>query len=133
MSNTNKQIFGYFIHPNVQVDVIHSRIININSVVAEGGKGIITLRTTMMRLLSYLLEHANGEIILNDEILLNVWDKHELSSSTQRLWQVMQALKQRLNVVGIPDDFIIRVETKGFFIREGVVTPLYYKKLLSIS
>lgn len=133
MSDTNKQIFGYFIPPNVQVDVIHSRIININSVVAEGGKGIITLRTTMMRLLSYLLEHANGEIILNDEILLNVWDKHELSSSTQRLWQVMQALKQRLNVVGIPDDFIIRVETKGFFIREGAVTPLYYKKLLSIS
>ncbi|RWR00939.1 hypothetical protein ED28_15930 [[Pantoea] beijingensis] len=130
MNDANRQVFGYFIHPDVQVDIVHNRIININAVGLSRGGNIITLRKTMMRLLAYLLENANGKVIQNDEILLNVWDKYELSSSTQRLWQVMQALRQRLNAVGIPNDFIIRVETKGFFIREGAVTPLYYKKTI---
>lgn len=64
---------------------------------------------------------------------LNVWDNYGLSSSNQRLWQVMNALKIKLNSVGVTEDFIMRVESKGYYVRENLVNILYTNKKSSFA
>ncbi len=83
----------------------------------------------MMRLFIYLLENADSKVIGNEEILTNVWDKYGLSSSSQRLWQVMHCLRNKLSTLGIAEDFITRTEedhVRGFCINKERVTPIYY-------
>ncbi|CAI1873426.1 Uncharacterised protein [Serratia fonticola] len=123
-----KTIFGYYIGSDVHFDVTNKTLINVSAVLRIRQKKSVLLRDTMFRLFLFLLENANGTIVDNSDILINVWDKHGLSSSNQRLWQVMQALKAKLSYVGVPDDFIMRVESKGYYVRENMITVLYSEK-----
>lgn len=86
------------------------------------------LRETMFRLFLYLLENADDGIMDNTEILVNVWDKYGLSSSNQRLWQVMSGLKNKLCAVGVPEGFIMRVESRGYYVRKDLITVLYCER-----
>ncbi|HBE9181138.1 TPA: hypothetical protein KNH08_004064 [Serratia fonticola] len=124
-----KYTFGYYIGSDVHFDIQKKLLVNVNQRAQK--KVQVVLRDTMFRLFIYLLEHADGTIVDNSDILLNVWDKYGLSSSNQRLWQVMQALKFKLNLVGIPSDFIMRVESKGYYVRENMITVLYSDKKAS--
>ncbi|WP_025121472.1 MULTISPECIES: helix-turn-helix domain-containing protein [unclassified Serratia (in: enterobacteria)] len=126
-----KIIFGYYIGTDVHFDLNKKTLVNVNINPRSHQRMQVMLRDTMFRLFVFLIEHANGSIIHNSEILLNVWDKHGLSSSNQRLWQVMQALKFKLNLVGVPDDFIMRVESKGYYVKEHILTVLYSEKMSS--
>ena len=123
------KILGYLIESNIQVNISHNILINIRLLVLEKKPNRIILRKTMMRLFIYLLENANNTVIESEEILVNVWDKHGLSSSSQRLWQVMRDLKKKLVTIGISEGFITRVEKgniMGFSINPHQVTPIYY-------
>ncbi|WP_147199794.1 hypothetical protein [Pantoea sp. CCBC3-3-1] len=123
------KVFGYLIESDIQVNISYNSLINIKSLISEKKPNRLILRKTMMRLFIYLLKNANNAVIENEEILTNVWDKHGLSSSSQRLWQVMKDLKNKLIVIGISEDFIKRVEkgnTMGFRINPHSVTPIYY-------
>ncbi|CAI2136001.1 Uncharacterised protein [Serratia quinivorans] len=80
----------------------------------------------MVRLLFFLLSRRDEEEIKIDELLFHVWDKYDLQSSSQRVWQVMQALKFRLKIMGVPDDFITRTDNKSYKIRGDLVTPIYF-------
>ncbi|CAI1604303.1 winged helix-turn-helix domain-containing protein [Serratia fonticola] len=123
-----KQVFGYHIEPDIYIEIAKKRVINTNfDNHSYGGKQTI-LRDTMFRLLLCLLENANGSTISNSTLLLGVWDMSGLVSSNQRLWQVMQSLKSKLHLVGISDNFILRVESKGYYVRESMVTVLYGEK-----
>lgn len=124
-----KYTFGYYIGSDVHFDIQKKLLVNVNQRAQK--KVQVVLRDTMFRLFIYLLEHADGTIVDNSDTLLNVWDKYGLSSSNQRLWQVMQALKFKLNLVGIPSDFIMRVESKGYYVRENMITVLYSDKKTS--
>ncbi|WP_380180257.1 transcriptional regulator [Kalamiella sp. sgz302252] len=129
MDRQSAKIYGYRIEPDIQVDIAQNRIINITQLTNEKGKSVVKLRKTMMRLFIYLLENANGKVVGNEEILTNVWDKYGLSSSSQRLWQVMRCLRNNLAKLGIAEDFIIRAEkdhVRGFYINKDRVTPIYY-------
>jgi len=129
MDLKSAKVYGYMIESDIQVNISQNRIINITQLTNEKSRSVIRLRKTMMRLFIYLLENANGNVIGNEEILTNVWDNHGLSSSSQRLWQVMRCLKNKLIMMGIPEDFIIKAEKdhiKGFCINKDRVMPIYY-------
>lgn len=121
----DKHVFGYYIGTDVHFDIKNKTLINVNRNRPPRKNVQIELRDTMLRLLAFLLEHADGTITSNEDILVNVWDVNGLSSSNQRLWQVMKELKAKLCLVGIRDDFIMRVDSKGYYLRENLITVLY--------
>ena len=82
----------------------------------------------MANLLEYLLTHAVGEIVSDKTLQIQVWENNGLSCSSQRLWQVMKNLKNKLALVGLPDNFIIRVTGKGYMIAGEMVMELYCKR-----
>ncbi|NGX85868.1 winged helix-turn-helix domain-containing protein [Rahnella sp. Lac-M11] len=71
----------------------------------------------MMRLLIYMLETSGHRIVSNNEIMIQVWENHLVSASSQRLWQVMRELKKKLSLPGLPEEFIMRIESKGYFLK----------------
>ncbi|MGA5653521.1 winged helix-turn-helix domain-containing protein [Rahnella contaminans] len=109
-----ERLFGYSIGNNIIVDIQRNIVFGIIH-----GKKIqaITLRTTMMRLLIYMLETSGHRIVSNNEIMIQVWENHQLSASSQRLWQVMRELKKKLSLPGLPEEFIMRIESKGYFLK----------------
>lgn len=123
-----KNIFGYYIGADVHFDLANRTLINVNKNLSSRQKTQVILRDTMLHLFTFLLDNANGAVIDNNDILINVWEMRGLSSSNQRLWQVMQGLRKKLSLVGIPDDFIMRVESKGYYVRENAITVLYSEK-----
>lgn len=115
---------GYYIGNNVQVEINTGKIIAVDTRLSKR-QGYL-LRDTMLRLLLFLLDSTLKEGEVTDtEIMLNVWDKYGLQSSVSRLWQVIQALKYRLIVLGIPEDFIKRVKG-GYLIKAEMVKPYYF-------
>lgn len=124
----DKDLFGYRINQDVYVDIENKTLVNVSKVTSAHVRHSITLRDTMFRLFVFLLGNADGGIIENEEILTYVWDMYGLSSSNQRLWQVMHALKDKLRRAGLPEDFIMRIESKGYYVREDMITALYTKK-----
>lgn len=121
----NKVLFGYYIGQNVQFDIIHKHLINTGGKVKPGKRTRIPLRDTKLRLLMFLLANADKEVITTQRLMVNVWDKYGLRSSAPRLWQVMQDLKLTLSLMGIEDDFISRVDNKGYCIKHDVVSALF--------
>lgn len=124
-----KIILGYYIGSDVHFDIKKRMLINVNASLRSGLRPQVLFRETMFRLFMYLIENANGAVINDCVLLSNVWDKYGLNSSNQRLWQVMNALKHKMKVVGMPDDFIMRVESKGYYVRENMIIRLYGDKI----
>src|SRR5471030_602072 len=120
--------FGYRIKNDVYIDISHRRFIFFSSDKSGNGIHMLALRKTMMRLLVYLLENANVRLITDDEIMQNVWDIYGLSSSNQRLWQVMRDLKKKLSIAGVPDDLITRAERKGYHLKQEMIITLQYDR-----
>ena len=121
-----KELVGYYIGEKFQFDIQYKKVTSYD---CKGNpQNFFIMRDTMMRLFLYLLKNACDRIVTNEEILYNVWDLHGLKSSSQRLWQVMQTLRFKLAMLGIPHDFIMRVETleiKGYAIKRESIRPLY--------
>lgn len=82
----------------------------------------------MENLLVYLLENAHGIVVSDEALMLNVWEENSLSSSTQRLGQVIKDLKNVLAKAGIDEHIIFRVPGKGYVLDSGLVFPMYSKK-----
>lgn len=83
------------------------------------------LRSTMNQLLNYLILHSSDGVVTDDEIILNVWEKNELSGTYNRLWQVMQNLNKNLNKLGVREGLFMRVRGKGYYLISDKVIPLY--------
>ncbi|AUV02116.1 hypothetical protein AAIG33_26315 [Phytobacter ursingii] len=126
----NKVLFGYYIGPDIQLDIIHKHLINTSGRLKSGKRERIPLRDTKLRLLMYLLAHGDKGVITTQRLMVNVWDKYGLRSSAPRLWQVMQDLKLTLSMMGIDDDFISRVDNKGYQVNSAIVTALYCENRL---
>ena len=129
----NKVLFGYYIGQDIQFDSIHKHLINTGGKVKPGKRSRIPLRDTKLRLLMFLLANGDTGVITTHRLLVNVWDKYGLRSSAPRLWQVMQDLKLTLSLMGIEDDFISRVDNKGYQVKTEIVTALYCEKRLQIQ
>ena len=126
----NKVLFGYYIGQDIQLDIIHKHLINTSGRTKPGKRVRIPLRDTKLRLLMFLLANGNKGVITTQRIMVNVWDKYGLRSSAPRLWQVMQDLKLTLSIMGIEDDFISRVDNKGYQVNMDIVTTLYCESRL---
>lgn len=117
---------GYLIEGNVVYLHKTKRLICLNGY----GENII-LRKTMSHVLEYLFENATIDVVTDSELMENVWDKHGLSSSTQRVWQVMSNLKSKLFFLGLSDDVILRVSKKGYLLKGDSVERLFSSRITS--
>lgn len=118
--DNNIKLLGYRIDNRLYYSVENKTLISLG-----GSEKSIPLRTTKARLLEYLLLKSGGKIITDQELLINIWDKYGLSSSSQRLWLVMRELKVILGGFNVSDDLFMRVENNGYlvdvaFVREVV-------------
>ncbi|WP_411751575.1 winged helix-turn-helix domain-containing protein [Serratia sp. (in: enterobacteria)] len=126
-------LFGYIINDEYQVDIKSGSVIKLYNTIEYSHNGderfsnYLKLRETMLRLLTYLLAHASSGYVSNQELLVQVWENYNLSSSTTRLTQVVSELKARLSKIGMADDFIKTTRGKGYTLRGAAVTPLYIK------
>lgn len=117
---------GYLIEGKVVYLHKTKRLICLNGY----GEDII-LRKTMSHVLEYLFENATIDVVTDSELMENVWDKHGLSSSTQRVWQVMSNLKSKLFFLGLSDDVILRVSKKGYLLKGDSVERLFSSRITS--
>ncbi|MBK5144202.1 winged helix-turn-helix domain-containing protein [Budviciaceae bacterium BWR-B9] len=124
----DRDLFGFLINSDIQVDIDNRRLTKVSSEGTDNviSFGAITLKETMMRLLVYLLTHANDKAISRDEILVKVWDENNLTSSNQRLSQMIGELQSKLSIIGVPTDFITNVRGIGYKINGYYIRPLYY-------
>lgn len=124
-----RHLFGFIIDNDIQLDIANKRLVRIKSLAPEKWVhfSAVTLNDAMMRLLVFLLQHhGNGQKLTKTEILRRVWDENSYSSSSQKLWQTIKELRLRLDVIGLPHDFIINVKGAGYALNNPVVTPLFY-------
>lgn len=93
----------------------------------KGNQKHIYLRQTMFRLLEFLLERGNAGLLRDEIIMRTVWEGYGLKSSGPRLWQVMSELRKRLYGLGVEEDFIMRVEGRGYVINTAGYDPIYIR------
>ncbi|WP_240769905.1 winged helix-turn-helix domain-containing protein [Pantoea agglomerans] len=117
---------GYLIEGNVVYLHKTKRLICLNGYCED-----IILRKTMSHVLEYLFENATIDVVTDSELMENVWDKHGLSSSTQRVWQVMSNLKSKFFFLGLSDDVILRVSKKGYLLKSDSVERLFSSRITS--
>ncbi|MEE9653449.1 hypothetical protein V4836_04605 [Kluyvera ascorbata] len=99
--DNNIKLLGYRIDNRLYYSVENKTLISL-----DGSEKSISLRTTKARLLEYLLLKSGSKIITDQELLINIWDKYGLSSSSQRLWLVMRELKVILGGFNVSDDSV---------------------------
>lgn len=118
-------IYGYRLGKYNEVEFLPFK----KCLIKNGSPGQIEhLRQTMANLLEYLLAHAVGEVVADKVLQVQVWENNGLSCSSQRLWQVMNNLKNKLRKVDLPEDFIQRVTGKGYTIPQNMVLELYCRE-----
>ncbi len=120
-ADTELIIMGFLIEKRVIYDCRTKRLIGINGIAKE-----ISLRKTQSCLLEYLLNHGVNHVISDVQLMVDVWERHGLRASAQRVWQVISNLKDKVSQLGISDEFILRVSRKGYFIKSDSVQTLFY-------
>ncbi|MDI9802632.1 winged helix-turn-helix domain-containing protein [Citrobacter koseri] len=121
------QLQGFMIGREIFFDITEARIFRLpankmDNVVLFSG---IFFNSTMLHLFIYLLVNARTRHVPRDELLSNVWEKNELSASTQRLCKVVSNLNKKLSILGLPEDTIINVKGSGYVIKLDNIRPLY--------
>lgn len=112
------KLYGYLIDSSVIYLPFQQQLISNRGSACQ-------LRNTMSELLYFLMQHAEDGVVTDDDIILNVWEKNELSGTYSRLWQVMQDLKRKLDKVGVDSELFMRVRGKGYYLAPEKITPLY--------
>ncbi|MDP0522287.1 hypothetical protein QOT19_23475 [Serratia marcescens] len=127
----DEAIYGYVINDNIFFDIKRGCLWNID-VKNHGSKSIsrVVLRKTTNRLLTFMLHSytscgsADAEIDV-ENLMFNVWDKYNLQSSNQRLWQSIKFLNFKLIKLGEPEDMFFR-SGGTLFVRSYVrIKPLH--------
>lgn len=86
----------------------------------------VKLKGTNKLLLEYLLCYGFGATVKKEELLRHVWDENNLSSSSQRMWQVFKSLKNKIEFLNCPADFIVYTKGVGYSIENVHVSKLWY-------
>ncbi|EOZ9391013.1 winged helix-turn-helix domain-containing protein [Enterobacter hormaechei] len=127
MTDNLTHVYGYKIGEYILFQLADRTLFNTRRVSKVSHKiNSLKLRSTMSLLLCYLLENANGKVVSDDELLFYVWDQNGLKGSNHRLWEVMNELKRKVKELGMEEDIILRINSNGYFIKDGYVSPLFY-------
>ncbi len=123
------KLYGFIIGEKIHFHIESRRLYRLPSSSTDKNFifGSMLLNETMMQLFLYLLQHAHKQKVTKDELLKNIWEENNLSSSTQRLWQVLKNLNKKISLLGLPDDFIAYVKGSGYIIDYSDITPIYYR------
>ncbi|MBL5825929.1 winged helix-turn-helix domain-containing protein [Serratia fonticola] len=123
------RLFGFLIDSDIQVDIKGNRVFKITTDKSDQGYVfiVVSLKSITMKLLTYLLIHAKDKEVSREELLRQVWEGNDLSSSNQRLWQVAKELRSRLSLIGIPEGFIESPRGQGYKINNSSIIGLYYE------
>ncbi|EAO4398012.1 hypothetical protein E5475_23470 [Salmonella enterica] len=120
-------IFGYMLDRNILFELSARKLIQyqIENHKQQFCFKVIALNETQSRLLAFLLENKDVDLIDKDLILKNVWDNFSLSSSNQRLWQTINDLRKMLSFFGLENDFIRNIHGAGYIIDNSKVLALF--------
>jgi two-component SAPR family response regulator len=80
----------------------------------------------MLELFLYLMKHARQRPVSKDELIRKVWEENDLSCSSQRLWQVLHNLSKKLELIGLPADFISHFKGAGYRVIDDTIRPVYF-------
>lgn len=121
------RIFGYLVNDDVLFEINSRKLIQYR---VESPKlplyfKVVTLSETQCRLLSFIFENREDDVIEKNEIMKYVWDNFSLSSSNQRLWQSMNDIKKLLLHFGVTNDFISNVHGSGYQVDKTKILALY--------
>ncbi|MTH46193.1 winged helix-turn-helix domain-containing protein [Intestinirhabdus alba] len=126
----NKHLYGFIINGDTHFDIAHKRLFRISILPAEQSIyfGTVSLNDNMVRLLILLFEnHMNfNEAATKDEIFKKVWEVHNKTASSQRLWHTIKELRAKLSSIGLPQDLIVNDRGSGYYVGKYQVTPLFY-------
>ncbi|WP_436857312.1 winged helix-turn-helix domain-containing protein [Citrobacter tructae] len=121
------QLYGFMIGREIFLDIHDARIFRLpvnkmESVIAFCG---VFFNDTMLRLFVYLLLNARTHYVSKDELLVNVWEKNELSASTQRLSTMIRNLNNKLYMLGLPRHSIVSIKGSGYILALDHIQPLF--------
>ncbi|WP_097103228.1 hypothetical protein [Serratia sp. JKS296] len=107
----DKTIYGYVINDIIFFDARRGCLWNIDA--KNLGSNFIkrvVLRKTTNRLLIFLLFNCVSNLTpMNvNTLMFNVWDKYDLQSSNQRLWQAVKFLNFKIMELGGPRELFFR-------------------------
>ena len=123
------RLYGFMIGDEIHFDISNRRLYRLSG--SHNDKSVafasIYFNETMLRLFLYLLEHGRKKVIAKEELFEKIWEDNNLSPSTQRLWQVLHNLNNKLNLLGLPEDFIRNIRGHGYIINYQDVIPVYYR------
>jgi DNA-binding winged helix-turn-helix (wHTH) protein len=88
---------------------------------------VISLNQNQAKLLFFLLKERMREVIDKNYIIKSVWDEFGMSASSQRLWQAINELRNKLTAIGLSGDLITNVHGMGYSVDNRRVMSLFIK------
>lgn len=123
------RLYGFMIGDEIHFDISNRRLYRLTGSHTEKSIAFASIyfNETMLRLFLYLLMNARSQPVTKEELFEKIWEAHNLSPSTQRLWQVLHNLNNKLGLLGLPRDFILNIRGRGYIINYPDVIPVYYR------
>ncbi|CAI1717022.1 Transcriptional regulatory protein, C terminal [Serratia fonticola] len=123
------RLYGFLIDDDIQFDIANRRLLYYSDGASERTLffKVISLNEIQTRLLIYLLANCRDAVIYKNDIMKNVWEEINLSSSSQRLWHAINELRKKLASLGLPEDFIANVHGIGYSVDNHRVSSLFIK------
>ncbi|POT27419.1 hypothetical protein C3433_08670 [Citrobacter freundii] len=123
------RLYGFMIGDEIHFDISNRRLYRLTGSHTEKSIAFASIyfNETMLRLFLYLLMNARSQPVTKEELFEKIWEAHNLSPSTQRLWQVLHNLNNKLGLLGLPRDFILNIRGRGYIINYSDVIPVYYR------
>lgn len=123
------RLYGFMIGKEIHFDIQHRKLYRLPGSQTDNTMifGSVVFNDTMLKFFLYLLKNGRDKNISKEELFQNIWEASNLCPSTQRLWQVLHNLNKKLNLVGLPDDFILNKRGRGYSINYDEVIPIYYR------
>ena len=105
------RLYGFMIGDEIHFDISNRRLYRLTGSHTEKSLAFASIyfNETMLRLFLYLLMNARSQPVTKEELFEKIWEAHSLSPSTQRLWQVLHNLNNKLSLLGIPSHFMLHI------------------------
>ncbi|MGK3190862.1 winged helix-turn-helix domain-containing protein [Enterobacter soli] len=123
------RLYGFMIGDEIHFDIANRRLYRLSGSHADKSIAFASIyfNETMLRLFLYMLINGRTTPITKEELFEEIWESHNLTPSTQRLWQVLHNFNNKLSLLGLPGNFIQNIRGRGYIINYPDVIPVYYR------